>query len=176
MSTAPALAQVTIRQATDADDAAIWAILKPAVESGETFTADPAGGREGAFAYWRPPGAVNFVAELEGTVVGTSYLKPNQPGGGGHVCNAGYCTAPEAQGKGVARALLTHSLEEARRRGFRAMQYNFVVATNTRAIATWERAGFDIVGRLPGAFHHPSDGYVDALVMYKTLTPESADG
>lgn len=176
MSTATVSAQVTIRQATEADDDAIWDILKPAVESGETLCANPAGGREGAFAYWRPPGAVNFVAEIDGAMLGTYYLRPNQPGGGAHVCNAGYCTAPEAQGKGVARALLAHSLDEARRRGFRAMQYNFVVATNTRAIATWERAGFDIVGRLPGAFRHPREGYVDALVMHKTLTPEATDG
>ena len=175
MSTAALLPRLTIRPATDADDAAIWAVLRPAVEAGDTLCADPGGGREGAFAYWRPPGAVNFVAEQDGAVLGTYYLRPNQTGAGAHVCNAGYCTAPKAQGKGVARALLTHSLDEARRRGFRAMQYNFVVATNTRAIATWERAGFSIVGRLPGAFRHPHLGYVDALVMYKTLTPEAAD-
>ncbi len=159
-----------IRSATPDDDEAIWAILKPAIAAGETFTADPEGGREGAFAYWRPAGARNFVAEVEGKVLGTSYLRPNQKGGGAHVCNAGYCTAPEARGQGIARALLAHSLEEARRRGFRAMQYNFVVATNTRAIDTWERAGFEIVGRLPGAFRHPKQGFVDALVMYKDLT------
>lgn len=159
-----------IRPATQADDDAIWAILKPAIEAGDTFTADPGGGRGGAFAYWRPPGAQNFVAEVEGRVLGTSYLKTNQKGGGAHVCNAGYCTAPEARGKGVARALLAHSLEEARRQGFRAMQYNFVVSTNTRAIDTWERAGFATVGRLPGAFRHPKQGFVDALVMYKDLT------
>ena len=152
------------------DDDAIWAILRPAIEAGTTFTAEPQGGRDGAFAYWRPPGAVNFVAEDEGRILGTSYLRPNQKGGGAHVANAGYCTAPEAQGRGVARALLDHSLAEARARGFRAMQFNFVVATNTRAIDIWTRAGFATVGRLPGAFRHPQSGYVDALVMYKTLT------
>ena len=161
---------VGIRPALPEDDEAIWAILKPAIEAGDTFTADPDGGREGAFAYWRPPGARNFVAEVEGRVVGTSYLKPNQKGGGAHVCNAGYCTAPQAQGKGVARALLAHSLETAKALGYRAMQYNFVVVTNVRAIETWTRAGFDTVGRLPRAFHHPTEGYVDALVMYKDLT------
>ncbi|WP_172297500.1 GNAT family N-acetyltransferase [Pseudoruegeria sp. HB172150] len=163
-------AQLTIRPATPEDDDAIWAVLKPAIEAGDTFTADPNGGREGGFAYWRPAGASNFVAELDGEILGTSYLKPNQKGGGTHVCNAGYCTAPQARGKGVARALLAHSLEEARTRGFRAMQYNFVVSTNTRAIDTWERAGFQIAGRLPGAFLHPQQGYVDALVMFRTLT------
>jgi len=163
------MTDVTIRPATPADDDAIWAILKPAIEAGETFTAERDGGREGAFAYWRAPGAVNFVAEIDGKVVGTSYLKPNQKGGGAHVCNAGYCTAPEARGKGVARALLSHSLAEAKQRGFRAMQYNFVVSTNTRAVDTWSRAGFETVGRLPGAFLHPTAGYVDALVMFRPL-------
>lgn len=161
---------MTIRPATPADDDAIWAILRPAIEAGDSFTADPDGGRDGAFAYWRPPGAANFVAEEGGRILGTSYLRPNQKGGGAHVCNAGYCTAPEARGRGVARALLTHSLDEAKQRGFRAMQYNFVVATNTRAIETWARAGFEVVGRLPGAFRHPKFGFTDALVMYKDLT------
>ncbi|NJM82006.1 MAG: GNAT family N-acetyltransferase [Tabrizicola sp.] len=160
---------ISIRPATPGDDDAIWAILRPAIEAGDTLTADPKGGREGAFAYWRPPGAVNFVAEEGGRVLGTSYLRPNQKGGGAHVCNAGYCTAPEARGTGMARALLAHSLEEAKVRGFRAMQYNFVVSTNTRAIDIWERAGFDTVGRLPRAFLHPEAGYVDALVMYRDL-------
>jgi ribosomal protein S18 acetylase RimI-like enzyme len=163
---------VAIRPAAPRDDDAIWQILKPAIEAGDSFTADPAGGRAGAFAYWRPAGAVNFVAEVDGRVLGTSYLRPNQTGGGAHVCNAGYCTAPEARGRGVARALLAHSLAEATARGFRAMQYNFVVATNTRAIDTWERAGFETVGRLPGAFRHPVLGYVDALVMYRRLVED----
>ncbi|MFD1344495.1 GNAT family N-acetyltransferase [Litorisediminicola beolgyonensis] len=160
-----------IRPATPADDDAIWRVLRPAIESGAVFTAPPQGGREGAFAYWRPAHAENFVAEIDGRVVGTSYLRPNNPPGGhaDHICNAGYCTAPEAAGRGVARELLTHSLETARARGFTAMQYNFVVATNARAIATWERAGFAVVGRLPGAFRHPEAGPVDALVMWKSL-------
>lgn len=163
------MTQIDIRPAVAADDDAIWQVLRPAIEAGETFTADPAGGRAGAFAYWRPPAAEVFVAEIDGRIVGTSYLKPNQTGGGAHVANAGYCTAPEAAGRGVARALLAHSLETARARGFRAMQYNFVVATNLRAIATWERAGFAVVGRLPGAFRHPREGHVDALVMFRDL-------
>ncbi len=91
-------------------------------------------------------------------------------GGGSHVCNCGYMTSAQSRGKGVARAMLSHSLEEAKRQGFRAMQYNFVVATNVRAIETWERTGFETVGRLPAAFRHPREGYVDALVMWKSLT------
>lgn len=163
------MSDVTIRPATDADGDAIWEILRPIVEGGEHFSAPMDGGRAGAFAYFCPPGAENFVAEDGGRVVGVSYLKPNQTGNGDHVCNAGYATHPEARGKGVARALLAHSLDRARARDFRAMQYNFVVATNTRAILTWERAGFTVVGRLPGAFRSPSAGFVDALVMWKDL-------
>lgn len=165
-----AVRTLEVRAATPADDDAIWAVLRPAIAVGDTFTADPAGGRAGAFAYWRPAGAENFVAETGGQIVGTSYLKPNQGGGGAHVCNAGFATAPDARGRGVARALLDHALATARSRGFRAMQFNFVLATNTGAIALWEQAGFATVGRLPGAFRHPEHGYVDALVMWKDLT------
>lgn len=152
-----------------ADDAVVWAIIRPAVESGETFCADPQGGMAGGLAYFWPETARVWIAEEDGSALGCFYVRANQTGGGQHVCNAGYCTSPAAAGKGVARAMLAASLDEARQQGFRAMQYNFVVATNSRAIATWERAGFDVVGRLPGAFCHPTEGYVDALVMYRSL-------
>ena len=160
-------------RATDgpADDDAIWAVLRPIVEAGEELCAPPDGGREGAFGYWRPPGAVNFVAEEGGRVVGTSYLRANQTGHGDHVANAGFATAKDARGRGVARALLEHAMAEARARGFRAMQFNFVVSTNVRAVRAWERAGFVVVGRLPGAFRHPREGAVDALVMWRSLAP-----
>ena len=158
-----------IRGAGDDDGAAIWAILKPAFRAGDTYTVDPALSRDAALAYWRAAGHHVYVAEEEDEILGTYYLRRNQGGGGSHVCNCGYVTAPHGRGRGVAREMLAHSLEEAARQGFRAMQYNFVVATNTRAIAIWERAGFDTVGRLPGAFRHPTEGFVDALVMYKTL-------
>lgn len=151
------------------DDDIVWSIIRPAVERGETFCADPEGGKAGGLAYFWPPTAQVWIAENAGEPLGCWYLRPNQTGGGAHVCNAGYCTQAAASGRGVARAMLAFSLEEAVRQGYRAMQYNFVIATNARAIATWERAGFEVVGRLPGAFHHPTQGYVDALVMYKSL-------
>ena len=161
---------VLIRPAEPADHDAIWSILAPICAAGETFCVATDGGRDAAFDYWfAGRGREVFVAEAEGAVVGTSYLRPNQGGGGAHVANAGYATAAASQGKGVARALLAHSLDAARARGFRAMQFNFVVATNTRAIATWEAAGFAIVGRLPRAFAHPRHGWVDALVMFREI-------
>lgn len=160
---------VNIRPATADDADTVWMILRPAVEAGDTFCADAEGGKAGALAYFWPPTAQVWIAEEAGEALGCYYLRPNQTGNGAHVCNAGYCTAPAARGRGVARAMLDHSLETARAQGFRAMQYNFVVETNVRAIETWSRAGFDVVGRLPGAFRHPDRGYVDALVMYKSL-------
>ena len=107
-------------------------------------------------------------------MLGTYYLRANQAGGGGHVCNCGYMTDSAAAGRGVARAMCAHSLELAREQGFRAMQFNFVVSTNTRAVALWEGMGFAVVGRLPGAFRHPAQGYVDALVMHRSLMGEDA--
>ena len=110
-----------------------------------------------------------FVAMQHGRIVGTYYLRAHQAGGGDHVANCGYMTDPSAGGRGVARRMCEHSLEHARSRGFRAMQFNLVVSTNERAIDLWKSMGFDIVGQLPLAFRHPSLGYVDALVMYRAL-------
>ncbi len=160
-----------IRPALPADEATVAAILEPICATGAVFCAPPDGGRDGALAYWgwgRPDTRV-FLAEDGGQALGTYYLRPNQTGNGSHVANAGYATAPAAQGRGVARSMLAHSLDTAKAAGFRAMQYNFVVSTNARAIATWEATGFTVAGRLPGAFRHPRYGYVDALVMVRTL-------
>ena len=110
-----------------------------------------------------------FVAEDGARIVGTYYLRPNQRGGGSHVANCGYVTAASASGRGVGRAMCEHSLAEARARSFRAMQFNFVVSTNDRAVRLWQACGFAIVGRLPGVFSHPTHGYVDALVMHRSL-------
>ena len=158
-----------IRKATLSDHPAIWAILKPVFRAGDTYSIDADISEADAIAYWCGPAHQTFVAEADGEILGTYYLRRNQGGGGAHVCNCGYMTAAQAQGRGVARAMMEQSFEVARQSGFTAMQYNFVVETNTRAVATWERAGFEIVGRLPGAFRHPDQGFVDALVMYKTL-------
>jgi ribosomal protein S18 acetylase RimI-like enzyme len=160
---------VHVRTATRADDDAVWAILEPMIRAGETYALPREMSRADALAFWWGTDNVVFVAVCDGHVAGTYYLRPNQRGGGAHVCNCGYVTDPAATGRGVARAMCAHSIEHARARGYRAMQFNHVVSTNERAIRTWERFGFEIVGRLPGAFQHPSGRFVDAFVMFRTL-------
>jgi ribosomal protein S18 acetylase RimI-like enzyme len=160
---------ITIRAAEAGDHDAIWRILEPTIRCGETYTLPRDLSREQALEYWFGKGHEVFVAELDGEVGGTYFLRANQQGGGAHVANCGYMTAGRATGRGLARAMCAHSLETARARGFRAMQFNFVVSTNQRAVRIWESFGFEVVGRLPGAFRHPSEGYVDALVMCRIL-------
>lgn len=158
-----------IRPLWDTDGPALGDLLEPVFRAGDTYTIDRDISRADAIAFWTAPEKSVFVAEDGDDLLGTYYLKPNQAGGGAHVCNCGYITAAHAVGKGIARAMLAHSLDEAKAQGFRAMQYNFVVSTNIRAVETWQRAGFETVGRLPKAFNHPQLGYVDALVMFKSL-------
>ena len=167
---------VTMRAATAADHAAVWEILRPVFRAGETYAIDPAISEADALAYWFGPGREVRVAEAEGEVLGSYYIRPNAEGGGAHVCNCGFVTATAAQGKGVARAMLADALDRAVQSGYRAMQFNFVITTNTRAVALWQSAGFQIAGRLPGAYLHPRQGYVDALVMYRSLLPDAATG
>lgn len=161
--------QTSIRPATSTDDDAIWHILEPVFRAGETYPIPRDVSRTDALAYWRTPGHSVFVAEQHGAIAGTYYLRANTKGGGAHVANCGYITAQSATGRGVARAMCMHSLGAARERGFRAMQFNFVISTNERAVRLWQSCGFEIVGRLPGAFAHPARAFVDAYVMYRTL-------
>jgi Acetyltransferases len=158
-----------VRPATDADREALLAIVAPVLRAGETYAIATDLDDEGVLSYWLEPRHEVFVAEDGGAVLGTYYLMPNQGGNGGHVANCGYMTAAAAQGRGVARAMCLHSLERAKERGFRAMQFNHVVSTNTRAVALWQSLGFQIVGTLPGAFRHPVHGYVDSYVMFRSL-------
>jgi len=160
---------LTIRATAQADDDRLWHMLEPVFRAGDTYAIAPDISRADALAYWRGAPHRVFIAEDGADTLGSYYLTPNQGGGGAHVCNCGFVTAAATRGRGVARAMLEHALDNARAAGFRAMQFNFVVETNTRAIAIWSHYGFEVVGRLPGAFRHPERGYVDALVMYKTL-------
>jgi ribosomal protein S18 acetylase RimI-like enzyme len=185
-------AVMKIRRATEADRDAIWNIFHEVVASGDTYALNPHMSRQDALAYWFAAGTHAYVVELDehslgkaesfrGTATpsptaerkraltaGTYILRPNQSGGGSHVANAAFMVAASARGQGVGRAMAEHCINEARRLGFRAMQFNFVISTNTSAIRLWQRLGFKIVGTLPDAFHHPQKGYVDVYVMYRS--------
>lgn len=158
-----------IRPAIEADAAAIWSIIEPVIRAGETLTLDRDMTEGDALAYWFGADKEVFVAEEDDVVLGTCYLRANQTGGGAHIANAGYVTGAAATGRGVARAMALHSIDRAKARGFRAMQFNFVVSSNVRAAGLWQSLGFEVVGRLPGAFDHPVEGFVDALVMVRAL-------
>lgn len=160
---------LTIRPAEREDRDAIWAILEPVIRAGETYALPRDLSRDEALAYWLSSGHEVFVAAEDPGIVGTYFLCANHQGGGSHVANCGYITAAAASGRGVARAMCAHSLDHARQRGFRAMQFNFVVSTNERAVRLWKHLGFEIVGCVPQAFLHPMLGYVDAHVMYRFL-------
>lgn len=158
-----------IRLATKDDHASIWSIIGPVIREGETYTLPRDMGEADAVRYWTGPDRCTFVAEENGVIVGTYYIRANQLGGGSHVANCGYMTRADARHKGVARAMCEHSLAEAMRCGFRAMQFNFVVSTNERAVRLWQDLKFREVGRLPAAFQRPNGTYVDALVMFREL-------
>lgn len=158
-----------IRAFEASDWPAVWSILEPIFRAGDTYVFSPAIGESEARAVWVDAPDATYVATAGGVIVGTYYVKPNQPGLGSHVCNCGYVVAAHARGRGVASALCEHSQQEGLRLGFRAMQFNLVVSTNVGAVRLWERLGFVIVGRIPGAFNHAKHGYVDAFVMFKQL-------
>ena len=158
-----------IRPAINADHDAIWNIFHEIIATGDTYAFDPQMPREEALAYWLRADTHTYIAEENDSVVGTYILRPNQSGPGSHIANAAFMVARDAEGAGVGRRMAEHCLTEARRMGFRAMQFNFVVSTNTRAIHLWKQLGFKIVGTLPGAFRHPEKGYVDVYVMFCSL-------
>ena len=161
-----------IREYRESDWSKTWPILQQTIRAGDTYTFSPQSTEEEIRKAWVEIPAKTFVScDSEGRIVGTYFIKANQPGLGAHVCNCGYVVAPTSQGKGIASLMCEHSQTQALALGFKAMQFNFVVCTNTRAIRLWERLGFSVVGRLPGAFNHQRLGYVDALVMFKQLEP-----
>lgn len=161
---------MTIRPATTADWPAIWQLFQEVIASGDAFAYDSDTTEEDAKQKWFLPPARAWVAVNDaGDVVGTYYIRPNQPGRGAHVANAGYMVASAARGQGLASQLCAHSLVSAKEQGYRAMQFNFVVSTNVAALKTWEKHGFSIIGRIPEAFDHAQLGLVDALIMWRKL-------
>lgn len=165
---------LNIRPAHLDDWPAIWSIIEPIFRAGETYAVDEAISETEA-QFWITAPYMPYVACDAAThdVLGTYFVKPNKDGRGAHIANCGYAVAAAAQGRGVARAMCLHSLSEAKRMDYRGMQFNAVISTNTAAIHLWKSCGFDIVGTLPNAFHHPTQGYVDAFVMFQSLTGET---
>jgi ribosomal protein S18 acetylase RimI-like enzyme len=165
---------IQIRPATENDFTAMCSIFQTHVAEGETYAHDHGTDREDCWEYWFGGAAASFVAvKGKERVLGMYKLQANQVGRGGHVANASFMVSPNARGVGIGRMLGEHSLEEARRQGFLAMQFNYVVSTNNAAIHLWKRLGFSIVGTLPKAYRHRRLGYVDAYVMYRLLEDPS---
>lgn len=160
---------IHIRRATADDWPAIWRIFSAVVGAGDTYTFAPDTSEAEARRLGIGDGYITCVAEREGDIVGTYLVKPNQPGLGAHVANAGYMVRPDAFGGGIGAALCEHSLAEARAAGYRAMQFNAVVSTNTRAVALWQRFGFRVIGTVPEGFRHARLGYVDLFIMFREL-------
>ncbi len=158
-----------IRKATISDFDTIWEIFHEVVRKGDTYANDPATTKEEARAFWMGDAVTTYVASLDEQIVGSYILKSNQPGLGSHVANAGYIVKSGVEGRGIGRAMCEHSMNEARRAGFTAIQFNMVVSTNERAVALWKSLGFSIVGTLPKVFRHKSLGFVDAYVMHRFL-------
>ena len=174
-----------IRKATEEDKPEIWKIIKAVLATGDTYTFPPDSTEEEMLAFWMSPEKYTYVAVWSetpkragilsddlhsgGTIVGTFFLKANQPGLGAHVGNAGYMVAPEAKGKRVGRAMAEFSLDEAKKIGFQSMQFNFVVKSNEIAVKLWQNLGFEIIGEIPEAFQHKENGLTNALIMYRKL-------
>ena len=160
---------IDIRSATDSDKPAIWEIIRDIIATGDTYVFAPDSSEEDMIAYWFAPEKYVYVAQDDGKVVGTFWLKANQPGLGSHVCNAAYMVGPSNAGKGIGRNMAEFSLDEARRLGFTAMQFNFVVASNVGAVKLWQSIGMEIIGEIPDAFDHKRDGLTNAYIMYRKL-------
>ncbi len=158
-----------IQLAQNQDFEAIWPLIHDVLRSGDTCPFAPQTTREEAFQIWMQKPQATYVAYLDHEIAGTYYIKANQPGLGSHVCNCGHMVRTDARGKGIGRAMCRHSLSQARELGFKAMQYNLVMSTNTGALKLWQDLGFEIIGTLPKAFNHRAKGFVDAFVMYEWL-------
>ncbi|BCJ61515.1 GNAT family N-acetyltransferase [Micromonospora endophytica] len=160
-----------IRIASTADWPGIWPFLREIVAAGETYTWPRDVDEERARQMWLvpPPGRTVVAVDTDGTILGSAKLTANQLGPGDHIANASFMVAPAAAGRGIGRALGLHVLDLARADGYHGMQFNAVVSTNTRAVRLWRSLGFEVVGRIPAGFRHPTAGHVDLLVMYQRL-------
>lgn len=158
-----------IRHANESDKPAIWQIIKAVIAGGDTYVFSPDTTEDEMMAFWFTPDKHNYVAVNDGEVVATFWLRANNPGLGKHVGNAAYMVSPDAHGKGIGKQIALWSLDEARRLGFSAMQFNFVVRSNTHAVKLWQDIGFEIIGEIPDAFAHSKNGLTNAYIMYRKL-------
>ena len=162
-----------IREATPDDYDGIWEIFSRVVRPGDTYAFDPQTKKEEMAALWMAPTMKTFVAEDEGEIVGSYFIKPNQPGLGAHVANCGYIVHPAVRGKGIGYIMGLHSLDNARKQGFKSIQFNIVVSTNVVAVRLWEKLGFTIVGTIPQGFNHRELGFVDIYIMHRSVDGSS---
>jgi ribosomal protein S18 acetylase RimI-like enzyme len=159
-----------IRKYRETDWNQVWSIVEKVFRAGESYAFSPDITEQEAHKVWIEKPLDTYVVTVDDTqIIGTYYLKPNQPELSAHVCNCGYVVSEDARGQGVASKMCEHSQQVAVETGFRAMQFNLVVSTNEGAVRLWKRMGFQVAGMLPKAFKSKSAGYVDALVMYKQL-------
>ncbi len=157
------------RIATHKDIKALWGILEPMVRQGGTYVFSLDKTKESMMDYWMEVDKVTLVVEMEGVVVGTFYLKANQEGLGDHICNAGFVVSRDMEGQGLGRWMGEYAQEVAKSRGFLAMQFNFVIQSNQKAVRLWKSLGFSVIGEIPEAYRHPNLGLVPALIFYKKL-------
>lgn len=160
---------LSARIATDEDEEALWGILEPMVRQGGTYVFSLDKTRESMMGYWMGTEKTTFVVEKEGVVLGTFYLKANQEGLGDHICNAGFVVSRDAEGQGVGRWMGEYAQAAAKSRGFLAMQFNFVIQSNQKAVHLWKSLGFSVIGEIPEAYRHPELGLVSALIFHKKL-------
>lgn len=160
---------MTIREATLNDTNGIWEIFEQVVKPGDTYAFDPDSSRDDMLKLWFAPTMSVYVAEENNKILGTYFIKPNQVGLGAHIANCGYMVHAETRGRGLGKQLCEHSLVTARERGYKGMQFNFVVSTNTTAVKLWQNLGFSIIGTIPGGFKHRQLGYVDAYIMFQEI-------
>lgn len=160
---------LSLRKAKPEDYSGIWKVLEPIIREGTTYVFSSDSSETKMMEYWLAEDKQTYVAELEEEIVGTFYLKANQPDRGSHVVNAGYMVSSEAAGQGIGKAMAEFSFVEAKRLGFGAMQFNYVVKTNTVAVNLWKKLGFQVVGEIPEAFDHPVFGLTNVYVMHRKL-------
>jgi len=160
---------IEIRKAIPSDYDAIWEIIRQVIATGDTYVFDPNSSKEKMLAYWCAPDKHTYVAVINSEIVGSFVLRDNQPDLGSHIANGAYMTLPSASGQGIGKAMGAYSIEEAKRLGYTAMQFNIVIKSNERAVRLWQSLGFGIIGEIPEAFNHKKDGLTNAYIMYRKL-------